>query len=255
MGRDSLFVREKGNRMRWPLLFAALILVQVASAETEIITGKIFPLGGSLAQPLFVQTTEVKVEGAYRRMNAVIKDANQNVVMTERAVFKDGILLEQDVEQKQIGERYELRVRDGQSHFKVFKSDGKTEELEKDKKEKTPDVFLTGPGFEPFLRAQEKPLREGKRVSAQFGVLELARSVGFDFRSVGRGPADENLKILMEPSSFWLSMLVSPIHMEIDQKTLRVLNFKGRTPLRVKNGKKWKPIDAEIHYTFEKVKP
>jgi hypothetical protein len=241
--------------MKWRRLFIGLFLAQVASAETEIITGKIFSLGGSLTEPLFVQTTEVKFEGGYRRMNAFIKDANLNIVMTERTIFKDGLLLEQDVEQKQIAERYELRVRDGKSYFKIFKSNGKTEELEKEKSERTPEVFLTGPGFEPFLRTHEKFLREGKKVSAQFGVLELARSVGFDFKSVGHRPSNDHLKILMEPSSFWLSMLVSPILMEIDQKTLRVLNFKGRTPLRVKEGKKWKPIDAEIHYSFEKVKP
>lgn len=233
------------------LLVVLLISVPAFAAQTEVVIGKIYPIGSAgKGEPLYVQRTEVELDGNNFKMKATIKDPEQKVVMTETAVFKDGQLTEQDVEQLQINERYELRVKEGRVTFRTFKKNASGEEkLAEEKSEKSTSDFLTGPGFTPFLRAQQKPLADGKTVSAQFGVFELARSVRFEFKRIGRAPAGENFKIRMEPASFWLSMLVSPIDMEVDPKTMMIVHYLGRTPLRTKVNKDWKPLDAEIIYT------
>jgi hypothetical protein len=54
----------------------------------------------------------------------------------------------------------------------------------------------------------------------------------------------------MKPSSIFVAALVDPIDLHIDGSTLRLIHFRGRTPLLRKEGGKWKPLDADILYSY-----
>ncbi len=238
------------------LVFAALLAFNAAAAETEVVIGRIFPDGTSIkGEPAYVQRTETTTEGGVRRAKAVIKDQKGDIVMTESAMFKDGVIIEQDVEQKQIQERYQLRAEDGRTIYRTFKTKDGKEKLDSEKSEKTPPVFLTGPGFQLFLLAHQKKLLAGEKVEAQFGAFELGRSVGFDFQKTAPTPGSDRLNIRMAPSSIFLKVIISPILLGVDTKTMRLAHYKGRTPLRNKIKNSWEPFDAEIEYVLETGKP
>jgi hypothetical protein len=232
-------------------LILAIILglpcAQAVQIENRI--AKIYPYGTSPAgEPPYVQKIRLEVDGSTRRAISTIEDKDKNVIMTETAVYVNDRLVEQDVGQLQIGERYELRIKDEKASFRVFKMEGGKEKLAEEKSERLQTPFVTGPGTDQYLKSQMIALKAGKKVKAHFGIFELARTVEFQFERVDRGDKSPNFKARMTPASFWLSMLVSGIDLELHPDTFQILRFRGRTPLRVKNGKKWEPMDAEILY-------
>lgn len=232
------------------IIFAFFFSVTCAQAiQVENRIAKIYPYGTApTGEPPYIQKIRIETDGTTRRAISTIEDKNKVVIMTETAVYKDNKLTEQDVGQLQIGERYELRVSDGKAVFKVFKTKDGAEKLAEEKKENLRQPFVTGPGTDVFLKSQMAALKSGKKVKANFGIFELARSVEFQFERVERGNKSPNFKARMTPASFWLSMLVSAIELELHPETFQIVVFRGRTPLRIKNGNSWNPMDAEIHY-------
>jgi hypothetical protein len=231
------------------ILTAFGLKAQAADVENRV--GKIYPIGKDpVGSPLFTQKIRIEKTGDGRRTNSTIEDADRKIVMTEVAVFNGDDIVEQTVEQLQIQERYELRVKDGKVTYRTFKLEADGSKLKKESSEAVPKHFLTGPGTDIFLKSHEGEFASGKTVKGNFGVFEVSRAVEFSFKAESRNPASgSNLKIRMSPSSFWLSLLVSAIDLELDPKTFRLMRYKGRTPVRVKSGSSWKPLDAEIIYS------
>jgi hypothetical protein len=238
------------KRLSVKMIIAFLLSLSCAQAvQLEHRLAKIYPFGTPpTGEAPYVQKIRIETEGKTRRAISTIEDRDKNVIMTETAVYQENQLVAQDIGQLQIGERYELRIKDGKTLFRIFKLTAGKEKLVEEKSEKLATPIVTGPGTDQYLNSQMTALKAGKKVKAQFAIFELARTVEFQFERVDRGEKSPNFKARMTPASFWLSMLVSAIELELDPTTFQIKRFRGRTPLRLKNGKKWDPMDAEIHY-------
>lgn len=210
--------------------------------------------GRAEATPSFTQKLRIEVLGTLETRISTIEDKDGNVVMTETAILRDGHMSEHTVEQLQIEERFELRVKDDKVTFKTSKilaptSSGKREiKLISETSQDLPTVFLTGPGTEAFIKQESETIMKGESVRASFGVFEVERTVDFVFVKDLKSSTAEVLALKMSPKSLWLSLLVDTIELRFDPKSFQLLSFQGRMPLRKKVGKDWKPLDAVVFY-------
>jgi hypothetical protein len=211
---------------------------------------QIFEINKTKSAPLFLQETTVDtLPGGERQFSSVIKDPQGQLIMTEKALFQGDRVLSQRVEQWQLKEAYELKSAENKITFLTYNlNEGKDAHAGSIKNETRPEDFITGPGLEAFLRAHWSELLEGKSLKASFGVFELAKTVGFQFNKMG-GDGDL-VKIRMKPANIFISLFVDPIDLEIRGKDLRLLRYRGRTPLRIKSGDSWKSLDAEVVYEY-----
>jgi hypothetical protein len=217
-------------------------------AHAEDRRGEIFPLGKVEGAPPYVQDIHIENLGDGRRQGTgIVKDAKTGeVLVVEKAVMKGYAVESQEIEQRQIGEVYQLEVKDGKAHFRTYEVvDGERKLKDKESSEKIAENFITGPGTEAFLLKHFDELKEGKSVKALFGVFEVGRGIDFKFRKIAS--TDDTLTIKMRPSNFFISMMVDPIEIQLSQKDHMMTRYRGRTPVRLKDSRgKWKQMEGEI---------
>jgi hypothetical protein len=228
-------------------LIAGLIFFSL-NGFAEVRTARFFPIGKTSGEPLFTQETKVDTSPlGQTTWSSEIKDAKGILVMTEKATVQNDRTTHQYVEQLQIGEAYELNVEGDQATFRTFKiKDGKTGPAESTKPVTIKDNFVTSPATEFYLQKRWSDILAGAIVPVEFGIFELSRTIGFEFKKLSE--TEDRVELRMKPSNFFVSMVASPMIMEFDKKAKKMVHFKGRTPVREMIGGKWKAIDAEIIY-------
>jgi hypothetical protein len=229
-------------------VFFLLMVLSVVRVFAEDRRGDIFPLGKVEGAPPYVQEIHiVDLGGGRRQGTGIVKDAKTGeVLVVEKAVMKGYAVESQEIEQRQIGEVYQLEVKEGQAHFRTYKVvNGERKLKDKESIEKIAENFITGPGTEAFLLKHFDELKEGKSVEALFGVFEVGRGIDFKFRKIAS--TEDTLTVKMKPSNFFISMMVDPIEIQLSQKDHMMIHYRGRTPVRLKDARgKWEQMDGEI---------
>lgn len=207
----------------------------------------IYDIGKTQGEPRFTQETTITESTLGEKLwNSKIVDNTGKLMMTEKATIKNGKIIYQYIEQLQINESYELRVENQKATFITYKiSDQQKIQIES----KTVDVddsFVTGPMTELYLQSNWSPLTEGKTVHADFGIFELSKAYGFQFKK--KKESDNAVEVVMKPSNFFIALFAPSIDIKFDKKLKRMIHFKGPTPLREMVRGKWKPFSAEIIY-------
>lgn len=229
-------------------LWAGLILCIALQAHAFGKKALFYPIGKVSGTPIYTQESDLTpAADGIMQWTSKIMDAQGKVVMTETARIKDGQVIEQYVEQLQIGEVYELKVEGGKATFETFKLvDGKKGASLDRKTVSFSKPFLMGPATESFLKANWSVLESGKSLKTDFGVFEVSNTVGFEFRKIGE--KDKVIEIEMKPSNMFISMVVTAIRIDLDKTEKRIVRYIGRTPLREQVKGKWKALDVEIVY-------
>lgn len=229
-------------------LFLLLFIALPASAEDRL--GEIYPLGKTTGEPLYIQNIHIDDLGNGRKQGyAVVKDAKTGeVLIKEKAVLNGHSVESQEVEQLQVGEVYQLEVKDGEVHFRTYEVvNGERKLKDKETSVKAAENFITGPGTEAFLMKHFDELKDGKPVEALFGVFEAGKGIDFKFRKIAS--TDDTLTVKMRPSNFFISLMVSTIEIQLSQKDHMMVHYRGRTPVRLKDSRgKWKPMEGDITY-------
>lgn len=233
------------NYLRTPIFAIFLMTTWGAPAETR--KALIYDIGKTDGAPRFTQTTQIETAGPNKSWRSEIRDGQNETVMTEKAEIKDGHIVYQYIEQRQIGEAYEMKTEGEKVTFYTFKlEDGKKGELkEKNTVNRTPE-FITGPATEGYIQRNWETLMKGEVLDADFGIFELSKAIEFNFRKVAS--TEEHVRIKMRPGNFFFNIFVDPIFIVFAKSDQRLMRFIGRTPLREKVDGKWKPLDAEIIY-------
>jgi hypothetical protein len=231
------------------VLFSVGLFSNSLQARTIEQTAKIYPLGKTEGDPLFIQKTTIQhLADGGMTWKSEIRDQENKVTMTEASSIKDLQVQSQEIEHFQSKEAYAL-VREGDKvQFKTFSLEEAERKLKSESsKIKVVPQFITGPVTVPFIQSRWEDLSSGKSIDVQFGVFELERKVAFVLKK--HSIDDKKMIVKLKPSNFFISMLVDPLFMEFDRETKKIIRFRGRTPLKNKVGSQWKPFDAEILYS------
>ena len=100
-------------------------------------------------------------------------------------------------------------------------------------------------GFDEFVRSEWPKLLEDKTVPFSFAVPSRLEWV--NFRLIPLQREEGKLTVEMRLSSRLLSWLLEPVELTYDEKTQRLLTYRGLTNIRDKDGE---GIKAEIRYTY-----
>lgn len=232
------------------IFIAITFIFSVSHGQIMEQTAKIFPLGKTSGDPDFIQKSQIeRKENDVILWTSEIRDLTGQLIMTEKAEIKDNEIQLQKIQQLQILEAYELDRKMNNVIFKTFKIEN-NEQIEKSKSKeiKVDQKFITGPSTTFNIQNKWNDLAAGKTIEVEFGVFELERKVNFSLSKHEEN--EQTMTVKLKPSNFFIGMLVEPLFMEFDRNTKLIKKFRGRTPLQKKVGKKWKPYDAEIFYTY-----
>ena len=194
------------------------------SPTSAVRTDRLFFEGKVTETPIFTQETHIDDDGnGGKTWDSKIKDAAGEVVMTELAHLKNDRVIDQAIEQRQIGKAYDLVVADGKATFRTFEwADGQRGKELEHKTVEANDHFLMGPMTDSAIQKNWDTLMSGKTIKADFGVFEAARTIEFKFfksKDVG-----DDVEIHMKPASFVIAMMVPTIKLRFN-KTTRVSLF------------------------------
>lgn len=99
----------------------------------------------------------------------------------------------------------------------------------------------------PFLAAHWAELMNGEAVKCRYIVLTRAETVGFEFTKQRETTLNGVPVVIvkMAPSSMFVAALVDPLIFTIQKNGKHlVLNYDGRTPVKIKQGETFKDLDA-----------
>jgi hypothetical protein len=98
-----------------------------------------------------------------------------------------------------------------------------------------------------FLAEHWDVLMKGEELKCRMIVAPRAETIGF--RAIKESETQWQGKpivlLRMEPTSPLIRALVDPLHFKIEKDSPhRVLEYSGRTTLKIKSGNKWEDLDA-----------
>ncbi len=113
---------------------------------------------------------------------------------------------------------------------------------------------LVGDMIPYFLVAHWSELMRGEAVNFRFIALDRLETVGFKLVKesdvMWRGKAA--LRLRMEPSSVVIRQLVDPLFFIAEKDgSHRILEYVGRTTPKLRDGNKWKDLDARTVYDWK----
>lgn len=229
--------------MKFNITFLVIILFSIHPSFSAEQLASIYELGKTSGEPLFTQKMNYEVDETGLRSTEVnITDAQGRIALRENSITKNGVLVSLKVEQRQLGETYEI-TQSGKTV--IFKRSEK-----KDKTEEVTDSFLSAPGLEHFILSHWKSLLEGETLYVRLGLAERADTVGLKIfkKDLIKDGEKETVIIRMKPSSIIIAAVVDPVDLYIDSKKMKISRFKGQTFLRKNVDGKLKPLDVEIIY-------
>ncbi|MGE3973953.1 MAG: hypothetical protein AB7F59_05445 [Bdellovibrionales bacterium] len=171
-------------------------------------------------------------------------------VATEEVYYSSDKLQKIIFQQHQLREEGSLEIKEGKIYFQYTK-EGKTK---KDDEKFDPDLTAVDQ-IHPKLNKHWKELMDGKTISIRLPVLDRLETVGFKFfkepDTILR--KKEVVVIKMKPSSFVIAALVDPLLFYFDKTPSangehKLLEVVGRTVPKVKEGTKWKNLDAILRF-------
>ncbi len=230
------------------LLFSLVLSIQSLSSEN--MTGKIYPLeGGNKEKLLYTVERNYTEKDGKTEAITIFKDPQGTVVIEERTVLAGTAVLSHAVTQHQLKESGQVTVADKKIVFK-YTRDGK----EKEATEDAADNFVISVTIVPFMQAHWDDLEKGKKLKIRYAALDRRETVGFDLFKTETLTIDgkKHMVVKMKPSSFIIAAIVNPLHFYFDTETKRLSELKGRTAPMVKDGDRWKDLDAHIYYGYPK---
>jgi hypothetical protein len=179
---------------------------------------------------------------------------NGSLAARETAIFKRGRLLSFHLDERQTGARGSSTVAEsapgkGKLLFDWVEADGKKKT---DNEDLEPDTLI-GDMIPYFIVKHWNDLSRGKPVNFRFIASSRLETVGFklvkDADVTWRGkPA---LRLRMEPSSVIIRQIVDPLYFTVERDGAhRVLEYVGRTTPKLRDGSKWKDLDARTVYDW-----
>ncbi|GIL18862.1 MAG: hypothetical protein BroJett040_26130 [Oligoflexia bacterium] len=227
-------------------LILALLFVS-ASASADY-TGTLFELDSNQQKKIYTYSnTQIEKDGLTDQ-TVTYKDLNGAELFVEKSVLKGAEFIKLELTHYQLSENATVEIKDGRVYFTKILAGGKVKKSD----EKLGKNFVISANFSRFIKENWADILAGKEVSFRFGSWERMETVGFEIFKVSEEKKNgQDLVVLkMKPSSFVIAALVKPLFFKFTSDGSRLIEMKGRVPLKQKSGDTWKDLDAEVVYSY-----
>jgi hypothetical protein len=165
-------------------------------------------------------------------------DPQGEVVAVETCFYKGDKLVRMEIDQKQIKGKGFFEVVGDKVNFQWEQNEKK-----KSDSEKLESNMISTDEVVPFLHKNWKAIMSGETVNIRFPVIDRAETVGFKFFKDSESEGTVTIK--MKPSSIVIAALVNPLLFRFEKGgESRLLEVNGRVTPKIKEGEKWKDLDA-----------
>ncbi len=246
---------------RFLLCFSQLLGQSPASAAgQEVLTyeapknlsARIYSKNGERAKPLFTFKRTAVREGSRLNVLREYHYPDGKIAARERVVYEGNQLVSYALEELQIEATGSAKLqRDSRNPAKAkilfqYGTATESEALQKD--------TLIADMIGPFLSSHWDSLVKGEKVKCRYIVVPRKETVGFTFKKQSEETrcGQPVLVVKMEASSPILSSLVDPLFFVLErQGSHRVLEYVGRTTPKLRQGNRWKDLDAVTVFDWD----
>jgi len=183
-----------------------------------------------------------------------------SVALKEKVIYEGDRLREYDIEDLQLNSRGSAKITDSTSEpakhvisYEYLK-DVRSGKKPKAATEPFPNNCLISDMVAPFLMDHWSELLKGDEVKCRYIVVDRRETVGFTFvkDSEARRNGRNVMIVKMFPTSRIISALVDPLFFTIEKDgQRRTLEYTGRTPVKIKEGSKWKDVDGVTVFDWQ----
>lgn len=231
------------------LVLFALLGSYAWAGTTQTETGKIYLRNAPRTKPAYLFKKNVSTNSAWRHVRTEYRSPSGELLVEESYQYENGKLARYVYNQLQMKEGGFINIRDKKVKFE-FTKEGKTNSDEEDE----PDDIMIADLIGPFIQKNWVALHDKEdTVHTRYLVLERQDTFGFKFFMDGERPCEKNtcVRIMMKPSSIFISALVEPISILVEKNAPHaVKEIDGRLPIRIpevpnpKSRKDYRALDA-----------
>ena len=221
--------------------------------EPKLLVGNIFAMGPGPQKLLFKSQRTANRTGTTVKVTCDYTAPDGSLAARDRIVYEAGQLASFATDEFQTGDRGSAVVRPDPNspgkrrvYFDYTTGQGSAAKKSSDSESIEHEV-LVDDMIPAFIVSHWDTLMQGAAAKFRFIVLSRTETVGFKLvknsETIWRGRAAIRLK--MEPTSLIIAQLVDPISFIVEKdRRHRVLEYRGRTTPVIRNGNKWKELDA-----------
>ena len=245
------------------IFFATAVWASTAlhAAETpdyeqpKLLTGTIYETSSGTNKVLFTFKRTAERSNTFVHIVRDFLYPNGSMAARETLVMNQGSLVSFALDERQTGAHGHSTVLDGSRPKLMFDwTDGGSAKKKTDSEVLQANT-LVGDLIPYFIVAHWDELMRGQAVSFRFIVSSRLETVGFKFlkESDVTWHGKSAVRLRMEPSSVIIRQIVDPLFFIVEKDgTHRVLEYVGRTTPKLRDGDKWKDLDARTIYVWPK---
>ncbi|HWV98737.1 MAG TPA: hypothetical protein VNZ64_03490 [Candidatus Acidoferrum sp.] len=222
-------------------------------AEPKILVGNIFALGSDPKECLFKSERRGNRTGTAVQVTCDYTYPNGSFAARDRIVYEAGQLTSFEEEELQTGEKGSAMIRRDPNHagqrriyFEYTVGLGGKSRKSSDSEVLENDTLIDDM-IPAFIVSHWETLDKGSPAKFRYIVLSRKETVGFKLTKEAETTwqGQPVVRIKMEPTSFIIARLVDPLFFVVEANGKhRILQYIGRTTPLIKNGDKWKELDA-----------
>lgn len=218
------------------------LLVFSRTAGGAEYSGQFFEKGSKRSKLLFTSQARVSTEGSRRLQHVVFKGLDGSELVVEDTIWNDGVLQRFVVDQKQLNEHGEIELSTDTVTFRYTK-DGQTKTATE---KRTANLVIPGV-LSDYVRDHWAAIQKNENLVVRFAVVDRLETVGFRFSKDKDVVIDGTKYVLvtMEPSEFFIRLLVKPVKIVFFENGDGILEITGRTSPKLRDGKSWSDCEAE----------
>lgn len=231
-------------------LFKLMLLLTILTASNLAVayTAALYEQGSGKKKLLYNMTVDIANgdDGKFTA-KATFKDAEGNLALEQNVILQGSQIVRDETLQKQLDQVGLIEVKDGKVFF-TKTADGKTSTKEEDLEQ----PFVTSGNFQKFVKDNWSEIMKGETISFRYGVWDRQETVGFKIFKVSEEKNGDTtvVSVKMKPSSFIIAAIVKPILFKLPSDGARIVEMNGRVAPKIKDGSKWKDLDAEVVYSY-----
>lgn len=213
-------------------IFLCAGLVAFTSAvETESYTGYAYKEG--VKKPVYTEKfTDKTVDGKPSEIITKYYDAD-NKLIAQRTLNFSKSKFAPDFKTEDLRTGYMEGAESKGKKVRLFMKDDKDSKL-KEKTISIPSPAVIDGGFNQYIKENWSQLEKGKTLVFNFAVA--SRLDYYKMRAVRISATEKTMKIKIEPERKILRLLASPIVVDYDKSTKRILSYEGISNISDENG-------------------
>ncbi len=240
--------------MKWINLFVFLGSVAIAQpAKTQlpkVEKGEVYLPQTNPPVLIYKYEKQVEQKGGQQITETRFFLPDGSLAVGETLLHQDGNLAQYTIERKKEGIKDSLTVQGKNATFASTEPSGKT----KTESTSWDKSHLVLPELRAFALANWDALQNGKSVDFRLAIVEKRDTFGFSMEKDEERDENGRKIVVLEvaPTSFFVSMAISPIYLDVDAQTKQLRRMRGfKFPKPGTGPNETRDIEADLVYLTE----